>query len=98
LSPWEKYAYEQSLKSARDSYAVYKTVEEESLERGREEGERRAKQDAVLKLLLRRFDSVPEPVINRITSIQSLSRLDALFENAMTAHTLDEIDLESHIR
>ena len=34
LSPWERYAYEQSLKTARDSYAAYKTAEEE----GREEG------------------------------------------------------------
>ena len=38
ISPWERYVYEQSLKSARDSYAVYKTVEEESLERGLEQG------------------------------------------------------------
>ncbi len=68
--------------------------------------ERRAKQDAVLKLLLRRFDSVPaltggemtrrKSVINRIASIRSLSRLDSLFENAMTVQTLDEIDLENH--
>ena len=115
LSPLERYAYEQSLKSARDSYAIYKTVEEESLERGieqgfergreagrgegreqgREQGERQAKQDAVLKVLLLRFDSVPESIINRITSIRSLSCLDSLFENALTAQTLDEIDLEN---
>jgi hypothetical protein len=35
-------------------------------------------------------------VINRIASIRSLSRLDSLFENAMTVQTLDEIDLENH--
>ena len=96
LTPWERYAYEQSLKTARDSYATHKTAEEEGLARGLEQGERRAKQNAVLKVLLLRFDSVPESVINRITAIRSLSRLDALFEDAMTVQTLDEIDLENH--
>ena len=110
LSPLERYAYEQDLKRARDSYAVYKTIEEEALERGlergleqglvrgreegREEGERQAKQEAILKLLLRRFDSVPESVINTITSIQRLSDLDSLLDNALTAQTLEEIFME----
>ena len=63
---------------------------------GREEGETRAKQTAVLKLLQIRFDSVPEPVNQKITSMRNLSHLDSLFEKAATAQTLDEIDLENH--
>ena len=100
LTPWERYVYEQSLKSARDNYATHKTSEEEGhargLEQGIKQGERRAKQNAVLKVLLLRFDSVPESVINRITAIRSLSRIDALFEDTMTVQTLGEIDLENH--
>ena len=66
---------------------------ERGKERGIEQGETRAKQEAVLKLLRFRFDSVPESVTHQITRIQSLSRLDLLFETVLTAQTLDEIDL-----
>ena len=61
-------------------------------ERGEKRGQTQAKREAVLKLLRLRFDSVPEAVASRITSIRSLSRLDALFESAATAQTLDDID------
>ena len=66
---------------------------ERGIEQGIEQGETRAKQEAVLKLLRFRFDSVPESVTHQITRIQSLSRLDLLFEKVLTAQTLDEIDL-----
>ena len=58
-------------------------------------GERRAKQEVLLKLLRFRFGSVPESITNEITSIQSLSRLDLLFEKAMTAWALNEIDWQN---
>lgn len=61
-----------------------------------ERGETRAKQVAVVKLLRLRFHSVPDSVTNEISSIQSLSRLDSLFEKAATAKTLDEIDFQNH--
>lgn len=61
------------------------------LERGIEQGETRAKRDAVLNLLRIRFDSVPESITNEIAAIQSVSRLDLLFEKAVIAETLDEI-------
>jgi predicted transposase YdaD len=63
---------------------------------GRAEGRAEEKQAAVLKLLRLRFESVPESVINQISLIQSFSRLDALFEKALTARTLDEIDVQNH--
>ena len=65
---------------------------ERGIEQGIEQGETRAKQEALIKLLRFRFDSVPESVTNQITLIQSLSRLDLLFEKVLTAQTLDEID------
>ena len=72
---------------------------EQGIERGKaqgiEQGETRAKQASVLKLLRFRFNSVPESVTSQITRIRSVSRLDSLFENALTAETLDELDLQN---
>jgi len=67
----------------------------QGIEQGIEQGEIRAKQEALLKLIRFQFESVPESVINQITLIQSLSRLDSLFERVLTAQTLDEIDLQN---
>ncbi|MDE0301538.1 MAG: Rpn family recombination-promoting nuclease/putative transposase [Candidatus Poribacteria bacterium] len=64
--------------------------------RGEIRGEKRAKQEAVVKLLQSRFTEVPQSVVNQITAIGSASRLDVLFEKALTAHTLDEIGLQDH--
>ena len=68
---------------------------ERGKEQGIEQGETRAKQEALIKLLRFRFDSVPESVTNQITLIQSLSRLDLLFEKVLTAQTIDEIDWQN---
>ena len=67
---------------------------EEGERRGERRGETQAKREAVLKLLRLRFDTVPEFITSRITSIRSLSRLDSLFEKAVIAQTLDDIDFE----
>ena len=61
-----------------------------------EQGETRAKREDILKVLNARFDTVPESVANRITSIGNLSRLNSLFDEALTARTLDEIELEKY--
>ena len=68
---------------------------ERGIEQGIEQGETRAKQEVILKMIRLRFDSVPESVTSQITRIRSLSRLDALVENVLTAQTLDEIDLQN---
>ena len=72
------------------------TMAEHLIEQGIEQGETRAKQETLLKLLRFRFDSVPESMTNEITLIQNLSRLDLLFEKVLAAQTLDEIDLQNH--
>ena len=68
---------------------------ERVIQRGIEQGELRAKRDAVLKLLQRQFGHIPRPFANRINAIQQLSQLDVLFEQALAAKSLDEIDWES---
>ena len=63
---------------------------------GRAEGKAEEKQSSVLKLLRLRFGTVPESVTNQINSIRNFSRLDALFEKALTAQTLAEIGLRNN--
>ena len=68
----------------------------QGIEQGIEQGEIQAKQAALLKLLESRFDSPSESITKEIALIQSLSRLDSLFDQALTAKTLNEIDLHNH--
>ncbi len=74
---------------------VRKQGKAQVLKQAIEQGERRGKQEALLKLLRFRFGSIPESMTNEITLIQSLSHLDMLFEKAMTAWALNEIDLQN---
>ena len=67
---------------------------EQGEKQGEKRGEMRAKREDILKLLHLRFDTVPDPLIRKVTSIRSLSRLDSLFEKAATAQTLEDIDWE----
>ena len=86
----------QETSRREEGETMAQTMAEYLMEQGERRGERRgethAKREAVLKLLRFRFNTVPESVTNRITSIRSLSRLDALFEETLTAETLDDID------
>ena len=74
------------------------TMAEYLIEQGEKRGQTQAKREAVLKLLHLRFDPVPESLATSIASIRSLSRLDALFEKAVAAQTLDDIDWEDQDR
>ncbi len=69
---------------------------EQGLKQGREQWETGAKRAAILKLLRLRFDGVPDSLANEISSIDDFSLLDSLFEQAATASTLDEINLQNH--
>ncbi len=66
---------------------------EQGIERGKEQGRIEEKQSDVLKALHLRFDTVPELIADNISLIRSLSRLNSLLEQAVSAKTLDEIDL-----
>ena len=72
----------------------YERVMQRGIEQGIEQGEIRAKRDAVLKLLQRQFGQIPQPFANRINTIQKLSQLDALFERALSAESFDEMEWE----
>ena len=72
----------------------YERVIQRGIEQGIEQGEIRAKRDAVLKLLQRQLGQIPKSLANRINAIQKLSQLDALFEKALVAKSLEEMDWE----
>ncbi len=65
---------------------------EQGIEQGMEQGQVLAKRDALLKLLQRRFEDVPESLVSHITALHHISQLDALFEKALEAETLEDID------
>ena len=73
---------------------------EQGIEQGKaqgiEQGKIQEKQADVLKVLRLRFQAVPESLAGEINLIRSLSRLDSLLEQAVTAKTPDEIDLHNH--
>lgn len=69
--------------------------EKKGEKKGEKRGETRAKRDSLLKLLNLRFESVPEPIIKKVSGMRSHSKLDKLFEKAATTQTLDEIDWDN---
>ena len=64
---------------------------QEGLERGIERGEIQTKREDILKILQIRIGDIPDPVTKRVSRIRSRARLDSLFEQALTADTLDDI-------
>ena len=71
-------------------------AEQRGIEQGIEQGETRAKQMALLKLLRFRFDPIPQALTHQIRSIQSLALLDMLFEQVLSAQTLEDINWQNH--
>ena len=65
------------------------TTAEFLIEQGKVEG----KQDTILKFLQLQFQDVPEVLAREIRNIHNLSLLDTLLEQAMTAQSLDEIEI-----
>ena len=60
--------------------------------RGEKRGKIQAKREVLLKLLDIRIGAVPDTVIQRISRMRSLSRLDTLLEQVATAQKLDDIE------
>ena len=63
--------------------------EAQGIERGKAQG----RQEAILRLLQLRFQNIPETLTEQITAIESLSHLDMLLEQVLTAQSLDEIQV-----
>jgi len=61
------------------------TAAESLIQQGKTEGIEQGKREAVLRLLHSQFHNVPASIIQRITALDSISALDTLFDQAMTA-------------
>lgn len=60
---------------------------------GRKLGTLAAKQEYLIRLLNRRFDSFPRTLIEKIRSIHRVEHLDTLFDRALTAKTINEMEI-----
>ncbi len=63
------------------------------VKRGIEQGKTLAKQESIIKVLYSRFRAIPDPVKNKIRLIHDIARLDTIFDKALTAETIDDIEL-----
>jgi hypothetical protein len=61
--------------------------------KGMELGAITAKQEAIIKLLRGKFDRLSQTLIDKIASIRQVEQLDALFDRALSAQTLDEVGI-----
>ena len=90
----DQYTHELEVGTMAKSMAD--VLREQGIEQGKEQGETQAKQEVVLKLMQIRFNDVPEDVSKKIASIRSISSLDLIIEEVVTAETLDEIDWQNY--
>ena len=58
---------------------------------GKAEGHLEGKRETILQVLQLQFQAVPEPIIQRITAIDSVSDLDALLRKCLRATHLEDI-------
>ena len=68
----------------------------QGIEQGIEQGEFRTKQEYVIKLLTHQFPEISDTVVEEIREIKEFSRLDTLFDQILTATTLEDIDLNGN--
>ena len=57
-----------------------------------QQGQIRAKREAIFTFLQHRFTRIPEPLRNTINATENIAELNTLFESALAAQTLDDMD------
>jgi predicted transposase/invertase (TIGR01784 family) len=62
--------------------------------RGIEKGTIETKQDTIIKLMRLKFESVPEILVKNVKSINKVDQLDAIFERAVIAKTINDVEIE----
>ena len=69
--------------------ATYKEIVLEGKAEGRSEGEAGGRASAILRILKRRFDAVPESVRSKVLAIRSARKLEKLLDLALDAPSLN---------
>jgi len=67
---------------------------EEGMEIGVEKGIIQTKQEVLLDLIRFRFQSIRPEIDDKIRSIQDVDRLTALFRQALSANSINELGIE----
>ena len=73
--------------------SIEKRISERVLEQGIEQGKIQEKHDSLIRLLQKRIGDVSDTVIHQIRAIQNTSDLDVLFDQAVEANSLKDVDL-----
>ena len=72
--------------------SMAEVIHQQGVEQGLEQGQVRAKREAIITFLQHRFTRIPEPLRNTINATENIAELNTLFESALAAQTLDDID------
>ena len=80
------------LELSDEEKQLMQSMAEHYLQQGIEQGETRTKQEDILKLLHIRFPNVPEPLVQKIRTLNNRNQLEELFEKAATSQTLEEVN------
>jgi len=86
-------AEELAALQARDSAKEVRAMKLTWADQLRKEGQEQGAQGTLLHLLGVRFGPLPEDVKRRVEGISSVDRLNAIVEQALTAHSLEEMGL-----
>ena len=73
------------------------TAHQASMNKGKREGRREGalqdRREAILETIQAKFQTVPSLVSERIRTIKSMARLRRIFNQCLTANSLDEIKI-----
>jgi hypothetical protein len=72
---------------------MVQTIAEELIEQGRAEGELKNARDILRRLLLRKFQQLPDAVLQRIEACVDVERLKTALEHILDWKSVDEFDL-----
>ncbi len=90
-SPFYEHVLQQGIEQGVEQ-GVEQGIEQGKAQ-GKAEGIVEGKREAVLLFLRLQFQDIPEPITQRIAAIENVSDLDALLEQAMTAESLDDLQI-----
>ena len=64
------------------------------MQQGAKQGELKAKQDVLLKLMTTKFGTLSPALTQKVKAIRNTRRLDELLDKWYTANTLEEVGLD----
>ena len=69
------------------------TAHQASMNKGKREGALQERREAILETIQTKFQTVPSLVSERVKTIKNMARLKRIFNQCLTANSLDEIKI-----